>query len=252
MKIHYAVLNDVGLVRKRNEDSVFCAQDGEDGIFLVADGMGGHSGGLRASSIIKQKTLVWWEKYLKLEKKPSFLQSLEELKEVFAECNEMILEGTEKGEICGSTLVALWIKQSRYAVFSCGDSRCYQVEWGFLSSEFRRLTTDDVWENQQSNMIGLSEEQIQKHKNFGKLVRAIGVKANFSCSVQSNQIETKTVFALCSDGVYKYCTENYLKKQMLKCFKTDDFKMYVIKIRDKVYENGAADNLSLILVKVSE
>lgn len=252
MKIHYAVLNEVGLVRNRNEDTIFYAQCNESGIFLVADGMGGHSAGLRASTIIKQRTLVWWENYLKLEKKPDFLQVLEQLKEVFAESNQMILESTETGEISGSTLVALWTSQNRWAVFSCGDSRCYQAEQKFLLGNFRRLTTDDVWENQQFNVTDINEEQIQKHKNFGKLVRAIGVKSNFSCTVQSNQIQSKTVFALCSDGVYKYCTENYLKKQLLKCLKSDDLKTYIAKIRNEVYKNGALDNLSLILVKIND
>lgn len=251
MKIHYAVLNDVGLVRKKNEDAIFFAQDNENGIFLVADGMGGHSAGLHASTIIKQKVFVWWENYLKLEKKPDFLQSLEQLKEVFAESNQMILESTKIGEISGSTLGALWINQNRWAVFSCGDSRCYQIEQKFLLGKFRRLTTDDVWENQQFNIGEMNEEQLQNHENFGKLVRAIGVKPNFSCTVQSNQIQSKAVFILCSDGVYKYCTENYLKKQLLKCLKSDNLKAYIIKIRNEVYKNGALDNLSSILVKVS-
>lgn len=250
MKIHYAALNEVGLLRKQNEDSIFFAQENGDGIFLVADGMGGHTEGLYASRIVKQRTLVWWETYLKLEKKPDFLQSLEQLKEAFAESNQMILENTKKGQVCGSTLVALWIKQNHWAVFSCGDSRCYQAEEGILFNKFRRLTTDDVWENQQSNRIGVRQEELQKNKNFGKLVRAVGVKSNFSCTVQSNQIQGKTVFALCSDGVYQYCAEIYFKKQLLKCLKSDDLKIRLLKIRDKIYENGAKDNLSLILVKI--
>lgn len=248
MKIRYTAFSEIGLKMRENQDGLFCAAREETGIFIVADGMGGHQDGAKASSAIVKKVSKWWEQYLALSSSPGFFGGVEELKAIFSQANQEIYSGTKKGEVCGSTLVALWLDHGAWAVFSCGDSRCYQVRGGWLKKEFCQLTSDDVWENQQQMVAGLSEDQIKENKNYGRLVRAVGVQPNFQCSVQSDQCREETLFLLCSDGIYKYCPEEYLKKQAFEAIRNKDLDGAAEKIRKQVLENGAGDNLSLMMI----
>lgn len=251
MEIYYSALSETGLGRKENQDSVFCAENGSAGIFLLADGMGGHTDGARASQTLKKNIEKWWASYTVRKKRCDFFQITEEIKTVLEQSNREILEHTNRLEICGSTLVLLWIHENAWAVFSCGDSRCYQVCGGFFAGHVRQLTTDDVWENQRQNVYGLSEAEIRNHTNFGRLIRAVGTEENLSCTVISDWIKDRTVFALCSDGIYKYCSERYFKKYLKRAIKAERIKSCMEEIKNEVYRNQAPDNLSLILVHVS-
>lgn len=248
MGICYTALSEIGLEKKENQDNLFCAADGETGIFIVADGMGGHQDGAWASAAIVKKTSQWWKRYISSPSRPGFFGGIEELKKIFSEVNQEIYSGTKKGELRGSTLVALWMVHGAWAVLSCGDSRCYQVKGRWLKRVFCQLTTDDVWENQQQMILGLNEYQIKTNKNYGRLVRAVGAQQNFQCSVQSDQCREETLFLLCSDGIYKYCPEEYFKKQAFEALQSKNLDWAAENIRKKVLENGAGDNLTLMMV----
>ncbi len=251
MEICYTILSEIGLGRKENQDAVFGANDGSVGIFLVADGMGGHVDGARASATVKNNIKTWWTQYIKSRKEQDFFQNIEEIKAILEASNQEILDYTKDGELSGSTVVLLWIQKDSWAVISCGDSRCYQVQNGFFIGQVCQLTTDDVWENQQQNIRGMKEEEIRKHNNFGCLIRAVGTNPDFSCTVRSDQIKEKTLFALCSDGIYRYCPEPYFKRQLQKAKKVERLSICMDKIRSEVYQNGALDNLSLIFVHIT-
>ncbi len=251
MELYYKSFSETGLGRKENEDAIFCAENGGAGIFLVADGMGGHTDGARASGIIRDRIKIWWDRFLIYKKKPVFFQVVEEIRAVVEDANQEIFENTKKGKICGSTVVLLWIQESAWAVFSCGDSRCYQVRKHIITGHVCQLTTDDVWENQQQNVYGMSEVEIQNHAYFGCLIHAVGAKVNCSCSVQTNQLKGRMVFALCSDGIYRFCPEKYMKKQLKRAINIEKVEDCTEKIKAQVYQNKAPDNLSLIVVSIS-
>lgn len=251
MELCYTILSEIGLVRKENQDAVFGANYGSIGIFLVADGMGGHADGARASETIRKNIKTWWIQYIKSRKQQDFFHNIEEIKWILENTNQEILDYTRDGEISGSTVVLLWVQEDAWAVFSCGDSRCYQVREGFFTERVCQLTTDDVWENQQQNIRGMSEAEIQKHNYFGCLIRAIGTNPNFSCTVRSDRIQENMVFALCSDGIYRYCSKQYLRRQLQRARKVERLHTCMDKIKNEVYQNGAPDNLSLIFVHIT-
>jgi len=252
MEIYYTAVNERGMELEENQDAVFCGSDGQAGIFMVADGMGGHEDGARASGVLEQNIQEWWEGYLAANQRPGFLQVVEQVKLVLSQSNTDIMNYTKQGQICGSTVVVLWIEAGAWALFSCGDSRCYQMQEGMLSGKINLLTMDDVWENQQNNVAGMKPDEIKNHVNYGKLIRAVGVRKEFGCMMRSDIWRGKTNFALCSDGVYKYCGETFLKKHLRKTRKTKNLKACADKVKEEVYRNGAPDNLSLILIGAIE
>lgn len=250
MKIQYTSFCETGLARQENQDTVFCGTDSTAGLFLVADGMGGHQDGARASQTIREKASEWWKHYEYSIERPDFWEAVQELKETFSRANKEIYFHTEAGTICGSTLVALWLDKDGWAVFSCGDSRCYHTRSGILGNRFVQLTTDDVWENQPGNIQGMTRQQIEDNENFGFLAKAVGVRKEFPCSIQSGSCKGKNLFLLCSDGIYKYCPEEALKKFSFSTLRSKRLAPMSQGIWEQVIQNGAGDNLSLVLVMV--
>ncbi len=250
--IQYTAFSEAGLRMKENQDSLFCGVSGTSGLFLVSDGMGGHENGAWASRTIINKASAWWDSYQISMEKSDFLKSVHQLKEVFSDANREIYSKTEKNFICGATLTALWIEKNAWAVFSCGDSRCYETQGGILKRRFFQLTRDDVWENQLENVRGMTRQEILANKNYGLLVRAVGVQSQFQCSIQSNQCRERTLFLLCSDGIYKYCSHEILKKAAFCGVRGWDLKAASAEIIRQVFLNGAGDNLSLVLVRANK
>lgn len=252
MKISYAAICEAGS-REENQDSIFCASHEGGGVFLVADGMGGHENGRIAGQTVREEIQRAWEECTvrSLEKMHSFLLD-ETLKEALNAANKRIRKETGEGKVSGSTAVVLRIGGDGYGLLSCGDSRCLKVQKTFCGTEIRQLTEDDVWENCGENTKGLSRDEIRVHANRGKLVRAVGTETGFDCDVFRDRLSGRTLFALCSDGVYKYLDgkvfADYLKETYRRKGTEELLMDRIERIRGLIYENGAPDNFSLILV----
>lgn len=253
MEITYAELTDKGARREENQDSLFCAEGDGTGLFAVADGMGGHSDGAYASNAVTEAVARWWKKHGDATAliEGSFLHT-DSIKDALSEANDRIRESVPQGTLCGSTAVVLWIEDSAFSVLSCGDSRCYISRKKTFSTDFACLTTDDVWENDADKTDGLESDEILTHKNYGKLMRAIGTEKRFSCSVVSDELADGTAFLLCSDGVYKYADMDEIEKIMKKaCRWSTDLSECVERIRELTFMAGAPDNLSAVIVRVT-
>lgn len=251
MNISFSEVCDIGLKAAENQDAVLCAMREEAGLFAVADGMGGHDGGAFASKTVLESLGAWWKQYTDTTVLVDGYQSnIDGIGEAAGNANKIIRESVGRGTVCGSTLVALWLDGSQYAVISCGDSRCYRVTQKFLSTSIECLTKDDVWQNKPSNVAGLSSEQIRSHRNYGKLLRAVGTEQSFSYSVNGGDITRDTLFVLCSDGIYKYLDRSVFEKCLKNAFYGDDLNKSANELKQQVYKNGAPDNLSVVLVKV--
>lgn len=235
MKIMYAAISEAGLRDGENQDSIFCSTHEGGGVFLVADGMGGHENGRAAGQTVKEEVRRAWERCTvkKAGSMHPYLQD-ENLKEALSKANKEIRTSAGERGISGSTAVLIRIGEGGFTVLNCGDSRCYRLERAFPSAKPKQLTTDDVQEKD------------------GKLLRAVGTETGFSCALLRGEIRMRTLFVLCSDGVYKYLDEKVFSaflRETLRSAKAEELLMRQIdRLRDMIYENGAPDNFSLILV----
>ena len=233
-----------------NQDAIGMFSDGDQGLFMVSDGMGGHADGERASSCLQTACRQWWEKHSR-ESDPGFLGCVEELKTMLALTNRKILEETEPGSICGATVVLLFVHGTDYALLWSGDSRCYMGKKGFFKTAVKQLTRDDTWENQGALKSEMSLEELRRHRNYGKLVRAVGVSKEFLCSTYTGILEKNMLLAICSDGVYKYAGQDVLEKVIKDAIKSPSMKEGLKELRVTLYKNGAPDNMSCIFVRGS-
>lgn len=236
MRIEYALICDIGKCRHENQDAVYAKTGNDWGIFVVADGMGGHSEGGRASAAIAAAFEVWTEKMQAqlCNCESSFLFA--ELRRVLCEVNDKIFADTEEGKLCGSTAVVLMIIREMYILLSAGDSRCYEVKRNFLKSTLRQLSYDEI-----CTIPG---------KDYGKLTNAVGTRIPLKCRLISGTVNKNHTFFLCSDGVYKFCSEEELLK-VVKNAKVDLKGSMEKDIKKLVYEKGAKDNFTAVLVAAS-
>src|SRR5262249_46626203 len=130
LRLHDASLSHPGKVRSVNEDSVFASP--RDGLWAVADGMGGHANGQWASQAI---VTALTEAALA----GGFDDRGRITSEALHAANARIWEQAQgQGKQMGSTVTALLVQDGRFAVFWAGDSRCYLLRGGAIY----RLTTD--------------------------------------------------------------------------------------------------------------
>lgn len=250
MRLTSCSFSEIGKVRKLNQDAICNFTHGDSGIFLVTDGMGGHAEGERASRSVQKAVADWWNVYRKEGCAIDVQNAVEELKAQLKIANQEIWEATKNSQICGATVVLLWIQRNQYVLLWAGDSRCYLAERHFLGVRCRQLTTDDVWEHQPGIIASLSEEEIRIHPNRGKLIRAVGVTDSFQCSVSTGLVRENMLFMLCSDGVYKYVDSHELESELKACVKTRVLDKCFEQLKSRIYENGAPDNLSCVVARV--
>lgn len=246
MKIFYSGVCDKGAKRKINQDSIWMSsnQDNTMNLFVVADGMGGHFKGEYASQAIVEGLGKWAEAFYPEDYDKKFKKMMISLQNKILEVNKQIYQNYNQSQVCGCTCVVLFRYEDTYGIISVGDSRIYKKRgW-----KVQLLTKDDVWENQAKIRDRFSLKEIKEHPNFGKLLCAVGTSEDISLSVQTDILKKGDSFLLCSDGLYKYCDEKRFVK-ILKRTNVDNINISVKKLLKAVYDEGAGDNISIILIR---
>lgn len=246
MHLEYAGKSDIGKVREINQDAFGIFQQEDAGLFVVADGMGGYTNGEKASQTVVSELSNWWNSFSPVLFGYEFQRMISAIEQVIEYANGIIYTQYNQNEICGTTVTVLFIYQNLYGIVYAGDSRCYMAQ----GRKWEALTVDDVWENQ--SFISKQERMMLNHPNRGKLVNAIGIHESVQCRTITNVLKKDTVFLLCSDGLYKFCRDKYLRNCARKCKNQKTMEQEIESLINMVYQNGAKDNITVIMVKCSE
>jgi PPM family protein phosphatase len=251
-KIEFSALTDTGIKRTNNEDSFLILE--EKNLFAVADGMGGHSSGEIASKIAVE-TIGQFFRDSALTEDSTWPYAYDDnisfegnqLRTAVAIANEKIQEyATEHLESrgMGTTVVAVMAIQSRLVLCHVGDSRCYLLRDGKLSS----LTSDHSWVNEQVKLGFLTEEEAQRHPFRNVITKALGTKGEATAEI--NEIEGKEgdLLLLCTDGLNSMVTDDEISKMVAGDGKLEDKAKRLI---DAANENGGEDNITLVLLKLN-
>jgi len=232
----FAVTHE-GRVRLRNEDS-HVACDGE-GLWAVADGMGGHEGGEWASGRIARA----------LETAAAAEGGLEQVcagaaDAIRAANGEILSEAKARGKRMGSTVVALVVEGARYAVLWVGDSRAYRLRGGALT----QLSRDH---SQVQEMVArglMTPEQAIGHPMGHILSRAVGVQAEVEVDIVTGEVQPGDIFLLCSDGLHGVLGDAEIASGLSREAPDRALETLVAQTLDK----GAPDNVTAIAVWASE
>ncbi|MCC5825379.1 protein phosphatase 2C domain-containing protein [Alkalimonas sp.] len=225
-----------GLVRQLNEDA--CLLLPEHGVWVVADGMGGHAAGDVASQLVI--TTIHEEVAKTDEPKPETICTALE------RANERVVEYCQQhnqGELGGSTVVVLLFYRQQYHVFWLGDSRLYLLR----NNALRQITRDHSQVNDMIDQGIIAAEEAETHELANVITRAVGVQGQVSIASLSGDIEPGDIFLLCTDGLNKELSDaeiqSYLHHTDIEAANRALIHMSLVA--------GARDNVTCILVKVN-
>ena len=236
-RIETGAATNTGCVRDHNEDSYFTGPHA--GVWVVADGMGGHDAGDFASQTITSEM-----------ESLGFAISAGDLQARFMErlgrAHQRIRDHSASlgGATVGATLVAFLIYEDNYACIWSGDSRIYRLRNG----KIEQLTRDhtEVRELLDAGMITADEAESWPRKNV--ITRAIGVMDAPNCDVVSGQIRSGDCFLLCSDGLTEHNSDSDLEFGLHMAKSPQEACDSLIA---QTLERGAKDNVTAVVVLCS-
>jgi len=246
MKWICAGKSDVGKVRQGNEDSLFADQ--ERGVFIVADGMGGHVAGEVASQIVAETVGPGVSRAVESGIRGADLerQSLE----LIDEANRAIIERADnepEKRGMGTTLTLLIVDDENGYIFNqVGDSRGYLLRDGALS----QITCDHTVVQQQVDRGALTPEQARDHPLSHILTRALGTDTNVQADTYEGSIQPGDLFLLCSDGLSGMLTDEAIREILSR--PVSDLQEVADALIYAANAAGGMDNITAVLVRVTE
>ncbi|MGE5573146.1 MAG: Stp1/IreP family PP2C-type Ser/Thr phosphatase [Bacteroidota bacterium] len=224
---------DVGLVRSLNEDDYLVG----DGIFAVADGLGGHEAGEIASQmairILKE-----------FKTPPEDDDPGVALTEALERVNRAVYRRSVDDPACegmGTTLTVLVISGDRAYIGHVGDSRAYLVR----DNKIHRLTEDHSIVGELIRMGMLSEPEARAHPQRNFLTRAIGTQPDVEIEVGYCRLGGHDRFLLCTDGLSGAVDDSEILKVMASA---EDPKSAVDQLVELAMCGGGRDNITAVAV----
>ncbi len=244
-------LSDVGKKRQHNEDAMLV--DAGLGLFIVADGMGGHAAGevasARATEVVKQHILANRQILKDLGRDPnqSNRASAAALVEVAVQraCADIYRiatsDVTKRG--MGTTFVCLVIGGNKGVIGHVGDSRIYLVRHG----QCHRLTEDHTLVAAQLKAGTISKDQAASSQYRNVITRAVGIQESVQVDTLIVDLLPGDCFLLCSDGLHGYLSDEEVSPLVSAVAAKDLPKRFV----DLANERGGKDNITAVVVTVS-
>jgi protein phosphatase len=234
----YALLSDVGLERSNNEDSA--AVDLELGLFVVADGMGGHAAGEVASRIAVEATIA----ALRSRPRPKRLRDEGEvLLQALHDANSAVVrEADERGTFgMGTTLSALFVRRRSAVIAHVGDSRIYSIG----KKGIAQLTADHTLVAAMVEQGVLTPEQAASHPDKHVLTQAIGTMGTLEPQVLQAKIPAKGRLLLCTDGLH----DSLSLAEIEELARREDLDEAARALVERANALGGHDNVTVLLVE---
>jgi protein phosphatase len=209
VQLSVAAGTDVGRIRAGNEDSLYADADQERGLFIVADGMGGHAAGEVASEMAVQ--IVARE--LAEVRDVASAQAMQVMAEALRQANRAIFERTiveADKQGMGTTASCLLLGQSHWVIGHIGDSRIYLLRNGV----FRQVTKDHSYVQEQVDAGFLTPEQARYHPYSNVITRCVGANAAVEADILHGELLPGDAFLLASDGLTGMVDDPHLHKLM--------------------------------------
>lgn len=251
----YGIASDVGILRDNNEDACFGMQwhsitvdDRPDfGLFIVADGMGGHLDGERASGVAVQtlaaamldSIYVPMLKDFNTGSSPTILEALVQASE---KANRAVIKRVPGG---GTTLSAVAIVGNLAYLVHVGDSRAYLIH----EDKIEQLTTDHTLVQRLIEMKELTLEEAEHYPQKNVLYRAIGQNEQLKMERLIRTLPPGCQMLICTDGLWDLVEEDTIREVAMESSSPQAACDSLVRIAN---DRGGADNISLIIFRVPD
>jgi PPM family protein phosphatase len=245
VKIRSAGLSDVGRVREQNEDSFLLAD--ERGLYIVADGMGGHLGGQMASSLAVKTMNEALEEVAKDLEGGSEVEPLESspVPRLLADavrraCNAIYAAAQDDPELSGmgTTVTALVVRSGRAFIAHVGDSRCYLQR----GDRIIQITDDHSLVNEQIKAGLITREQARSSRLKNIITRSVGFERDVAVDTFALPVSVGDRFLMCSDGLANFVDDTEMGLA-LATLPIDDVPKKMVSLAN---ERGGDDNITVL------
>ena len=251
MKVKTTGKSHIGMKRKLNEDAYLI--NSEAGLYVIADGMGGHKAGEVASRMVVETMGDYWEK-VREKKPPSFLEPINKdisdgakhLINSISLSNIIVHEAQKKPEYhrMGTTVSAVLIEDDCMWAANVGDSPIYIFDQGRLI----KVSEEHSVEAEHKNMGFADTLSSTNPMMKNMLTRVMGLHQKVDVFITPLRPDVGDMIMICSDGLTNYMTERSINTVL------DDFSISIERkvnvLIDEANRGGGGDNISVILMEV--
>ena len=231
-----AAESHTGMRRKINEDAILSRP--ADGLWVVADGMGGHEAGDVASQMVTN-TLS------ELRCEAPLASFVDQIEDLLLDINVRLRRHSEEnfgGRTMGCTVVSMLSRGNAGVALWAGDSRLYRLR----SDEFLQITRDHSPLEELLEQGAMTEEEAARHPDANVITRAIGGQSELFIDIVLFDVQDGDVFLLCSDGLYREVEPSEMHAELAK----SEVQVAVNTLLELSLARGARDNVSLIVARV--
>lgn len=239
MRLSVSAATDLGMVRKVNEDSFLA----ETGLYLVADGMGGHSFGDRASqSVVGTFAAAVAE---------GGTLTPERVVQTIHSSNEAVvaMTGDDEESVSGTTLAGLALVQSEtdhhWMAFNVGDSRVYSWDGRLLE----QVTVDHSAVQEMLDLGQITAIEASEHPHRNVVTRAIGVGDIVDPDIWLLPVAGRQLFLACSDGLTKELDDDQIATILADRFQLPGDLTIAERLVEAALAAGGADNVTVVVVE---
>jgi serine/threonine protein phosphatase PrpC len=236
---------DVGLKRDHNEDSFLCSD--EIGVYAVADGMGGHLGGERASrmavEIFEREMRERLRGATPVDLSAIVPKSMSDAARLASQAiYETALASPEHAGM-GTTLTSLCFHGQSLTLCHVGDSRAYLVRDG----RARQLTEDHSWIQEQvrAGLLSPGDALVSRFRNI--ITRSVGFEPAVTPDLFTMPVEAGDCYLICSDGLSNYFSVDEIGRILAGQFYSEAGRTLV----EIANERGGDDNITCVIVYVA-
>jgi protein phosphatase len=227
--------SDVGLVRENNEDSGFIGKN----IILVADGMGGHAAGELASSTAVAVAARFDNLFSNNKETADSISNIP--KQITLEIKSAISKDQNRSGM-GTTLSACLIQNGNLKIVHVGDSRIYLIR----EHQISLITKDQTYVQSLIDNNEITLEESRTHPQKSLLLQAIDGISEVIPEINEISLELGDRIILCSDGLSNVVPD----EEILNAVKSFDNVGAVSSLIEKALENGAPDNVTVVVADV--
>ena len=258
MKYVFSYVTTEGAVRKVNQDSLFINTarfDGDEIFFAaVCDGVGGLSGGEKASAYVCKRMSEWFASDFAdlMKEKASVLKIREAMDDRLHELNTCINDYAKanSSDMATTFTSVLIIPQLKHLLIAhVGDSRLYKI----TDSDIQILTSDHSVVGQEVRGGLITEEMAENDPRQNQLTNCIGAGLeDTSYDYSICDFASDECYMLCSDGFRKKVSAEELQMTLMPSLNSDGkaIAASLEKLKNKVIECGEKDNITALMVKL--
>ncbi len=242
MQIAVGASTDVGMIRQGNEDNFFAEADERRGVFVVADGMGGHAAGEVASEMAVQiiaRHLLALTSAVEEGANTLVSKAMQDANRAIFE--RMLAETDKQG--MGTTASVMVLSDKGYLIGQIGDSRVYLLRDGGLT----QITKDHSYVQEQVDAGLLTPEQARYHPYSNVITRCVGASDQVEADIYTGQARVGDVFLLASDGLTGMVDDRRLQALLLA---RSGPGRIVDSLIAEANGRGGLDNITAIVIQV--